>query len=331
MSNITTITQEKTTSMHPMSSEQAASAAMQLSPESEAMLRDMYYPNAPQGVIQLAHMFCMSRGVDHTMKPVYAVNAGGRWSLWPSIHLYRVIASRNMYAGMSKPEYGPTVTVNVRNASITGPEWCTVKIKRILPDGTVAKFFGTAHLSEFAKNTDNWRNMPRHMLTVRAECFALRAGFPEVGGMPTWEEMRDLQSIDDHQETDVIEPPKRIKQDQPAQQIQAAQVQHRPAKDQAKPATITKNMATRILNRFAVKGWPVSLIDDAIGRSPRPDLSDLTVDEWQIAKAALDQLSQMQDQKAEDATVINEPPPPPESTSTLDDHADFIAAMDRSE
>lgn len=176
--------------------------ARSLSPESIHMLRTMYYPGADDATIKMAHAMCLSRNVDHTMRPVYAVPTwDGRqkkevYQLWPSIHLYRVIASRSMHAGTSEPEYGPMTTITGiardRGQSVERaleiPEWASVTVKRVLPGGIIAEFTAKVWASEVGKVSGQWLSMPRHMLGIRAESHALRKGFPEVGGMPTWEE-----------------------------------------------------------------------------------------------------------------------------------------------
>lgn len=262
-----------------VTTEAASNAAMSLSDASIRLLARTYYPDASPEMIRLMHGFCVSRGVDHCMRPGYIVKTGGKESIWPSIHLYRVIAHRSMYAGTSRPEYGPDVTLP---NGITGPEWVRMKIKRRLPDGSTAKFWAEAMLREHAKPTPMWRAMARHMLTIRCEAIGLRAAFPEVGGMPTWEEVRDEQGAS---ELETIQPPRQIANptSQPAP-VSAEAIDAVPVEPATTGERITAGMAAQIKRRMQHAGIDLEAMSLAVGRELQPDLLDMTKAEWEAAK-----------------------------------------------
>lgn len=73
--------------------------------------------------------------------PIYQKGRGMVDTVMPGIGLYRIQAARTgQYAGISDPEYGPTVTSTLAGVEITYPEWCRVTVKRQMASGHVAEF-----------------------------------------------------------------------------------------------------------------------------------------------------------------------------------------------
>lgn len=152
--------------------------------------------------------------------------------IMPGVGLYRIEADRSgRHCGTSEPEFGPdrvlefteTIRENVldsngniiwekndkgksyprkRNvttkSSVTYPEWCRVKVFKMMPDGKTAEFvaierwienYATAGRDTEAPNT-MWKKRPYGQLAKCAEAQALRKAFPDtLGDQATAEEM----------------------------------------------------------------------------------------------------------------------------------------------
>jgi len=168
------------------------------------VLAASHYPGASASSIELVLAYCRAAGLDPLQKPVHIVPMYDRTSramrdvIMPGIGLYRIQAARTgQLAGVSRPEWGPTVTQVLGGVEVTYPEWCRVTVRRRLADGTVAEFtaeewwtenYATAGRDNEAPNA-MWRKRPRGQLRKCAEAQALRMAFPEVGQAPTAEEM----------------------------------------------------------------------------------------------------------------------------------------------
>jgi phage recombination protein Bet len=135
--------------------------------------------------------------------------------IMPGIELYRTKAARTgEYAGCSEPEWGPMITMKFvaevwtdseegggrskknTEGSIQHPEWCRVTARRIV-DGRIVEFTAIEYWIENYATASKyssapgpmWKKRPRGQLAKCTEAQALRKGFPEVGALPTAEEM----------------------------------------------------------------------------------------------------------------------------------------------
>lgn len=171
-----------------------------------AVLRSSLFVGAKDTSIKMAVNYCKAAGLDIMQKPVHLVpmwdskNGEMRDVVMPGIGLYRTQASRsNEMAGITEPEFGDDVTEIIGGTSITYPKSCKVIVKRLLPNGNTAEFVGFERWIEnyavkggkeksIAPNA-MWAKRPYGQLAKCAEAQALRKAFPELGAMPTAEEM----------------------------------------------------------------------------------------------------------------------------------------------
>jgi phage recombination protein Bet len=175
-------------------------------PELLNVLSSSLYPGAALESIKLVIGYCKAAGLDPMQKPVHIVpmwdaKAGRmRDVVMPGVNLYRTQASRSgQFAGMSEPEFGPTISENIGGQNITFPEWCRVTVKRALANGIVAEFTAREFWMEnyavkggkeksIAPNA-MWMKRPRGQIAKCAAAQALRIAFPEIASQPTAEEM----------------------------------------------------------------------------------------------------------------------------------------------
>jgi phage recombination protein Bet len=169
------------------------------------LLRHSAYPDADLAAIKHVIAYCRAVGLDPLHKPVHLVplwDAGERETrhiILPGIGLYRMIAARAGCAGVDEPEFGPDLQEQLPDGPITYPAWCRVTVHRRLPTGEIVHFTArefwqenVARASEPAPpGTPNemWRRRPYGQLAKCAEAQALRKGFPEIGAVPSAEEM----------------------------------------------------------------------------------------------------------------------------------------------
>ena len=144
-------------------------------------LLNVLYPRTKPEVAVVAWDYCKAKGLDPMLKPMHIVEYSGNVTFVPGIGLYRTIATRtNQYMGMDKPDFV------IENGQLLE---CYVTVYRYV-QGHRCAFTGHADFKEMGKNTKTWKEMPRHMLAIRAEADALRKAFPEeVGSEPTYEEV----------------------------------------------------------------------------------------------------------------------------------------------
>jgi phage recombination protein Bet len=173
-----------------------------------SVLQSSLYPGAKLESIKLVIGYCRAQGLDPMQKPVHIVpmwiknpdgNGGAmRDVVMPGVNLYRTQAARSReLAGISEPEFGPSVTKTWGDLEVTFPEWCRVTVKRRLDDGSVAEFPANERwLENYAtKARDSsvpnamWQKRPFGQLAKCAEAQALRKAFPELGAAPTADEM----------------------------------------------------------------------------------------------------------------------------------------------
>ena len=179
------------------------------------VLESSLYPGARAQSIGLVLGYCKAAGLDPMLKPVHIVpmwdskQGAMRDVVMPGIGLYRTQASRTgQFAGMGEPDFGPDITDTIGGLTVTYPEWCRVTVRRALPSGIVAEFTAREYWIEnyavkggkeksIAPNA-MWARRPRGQIAKCAEAQALRKAFPELGSMPTADEMegRALQPDD---------------------------------------------------------------------------------------------------------------------------------------
>lgn len=178
-----------------------------------AVLQNSLYPGAAVDSVKMVLGYCQAAGLDPMQKPVHIVpiwdsKAGAmRDVVMPGIGLYRIQASRSgTCAGISEPEFGEDVSINLGGHEITVPRWCRVTVSRRLPTGEVVAFTAKELWIEnyamkggkeksIAPNS-MWAKRPCAQLAKCAEAQALRKAFPEVGAAPTAEEMEGKDFIE---------------------------------------------------------------------------------------------------------------------------------------
>lgn len=170
------------------------------------VLRASLYPGATDNSIRLVLGYCKAAQLDPMQKPVHIVpmwdgKAGQmRDVVMPGIGLYRTQASRSgQLAGISEPEFGPMVDGEVGGQRISYPEWAKVTVRRALASGLVAEFTAVEYwLENYAVKGGKdksiapnamWTKRPRGQIVKCSEAQALRKAFPELGSMPTADEM----------------------------------------------------------------------------------------------------------------------------------------------
>jgi phage recombination protein Bet len=188
-------------------------------------LVEAIYPNAETAdAVVMALSYCRARSLDPFKRPVHIVpmwsSAAGKMieTVWPGISELRTTAFRTgQYAGMSEPEFGPTLETTFAGSATRGrnkgqersvtlkfPEWCRVTITREL-DGKERTFVGPkvfwqeayAKWADTDVPNDMWSNRPVGQLEKCAEAGALRRAFPEeIGNDLTAEEMAGQRIID---------------------------------------------------------------------------------------------------------------------------------------
>lgn len=193
----------------------------ELTADVRSALKTSLYPGAHDDSVGLVLAYCRAARLDPMTKPVHIVPMWDgkaramRDVVMPGIGLYRTIAARSGCAGVSEPEFGPDVDAVIDGVAITYPKWCKVTARRQLENGAIAEF--TARelwLENYAEKGGQekspapnamWRKRPYGQLAKCAEAQALRKAFPEVGAMPTAEEMEGKAiSEDGHTDARVV-------------------------------------------------------------------------------------------------------------------------------
>jgi phage recombination protein Bet len=216
--------------------------AMQMS-EAELMtvLRNSLYVGAKDESIKMAVNYCKAAGLDIMQKPVHLVpmwdskSGEMRDVVMPAIGLYRTQASRSGdMAGITEPEFGEDITFTFEgeeywdkydkknkkreSVTVTYPKWCKVTVKKLMQNGMIAEYhakelwlenYATAS-KDSAQPNSMWKKRPYAQLAKCAEAQALRKAFPELGSMPTAEEMEGKEidvTAESTRETKAPEPP----------------------------------------------------------------------------------------------------------------------------
>lgn len=188
-------------------------------------VRASIYPGAKVETIKMIMDYCRHAKLDIMLKPVHIVpmwivdketgKGEMRDVLMPGINLYRIQASRSGCAGISEPEFGEEITECLGGVDVTYPKWCKVTVKRVIGNKEVeftAKEYWKENYANAGKDkaTGKMKEEPNAMWLKRkygqiakcAEAQALRKGFPEIGAMPTAEEMEGKTL--DHQEYEYL-------------------------------------------------------------------------------------------------------------------------------
>lgn len=194
----------------PLAAARAAPNALAINDDEMLdVMRSSIYPGAKDASIKAALSYCRAARLDPLQKPVHIVPMrvkvpGGRgneyeWRdvILPGVGLYRTQAARTgAFVGLGEPEFGPTRTLTVGENAYEYPEWCRITVKRLV-GGVVAEFVALEYWAENYATAGRDTKAPNQMWERRAwgqlakctEAQALRKGFPEVGALPTAEEM----------------------------------------------------------------------------------------------------------------------------------------------
>lgn len=175
-------------------------------------LKNSLYPHASDESIGMVLSYCRAAGLDPMQKPVHIVpmwdskSRSMRDVVMPGIGLYRIQAARSgAYAGVSEPVFSEDVTEKIGGVEITYPLSCRVTVKKIVGNN-ICEFTATEFWKEnYAKKGGQdksiapnamWEKRPYGQIAKCAEAQALRKAFPELGSMPTFEEMEGKNYID---------------------------------------------------------------------------------------------------------------------------------------
>lgn len=150
-------------------------------------LKDSVYPGAKDDSIKMVLAYCKAANLDPLMKPVHIVPISGKDVIMPGIGLYRIQAERSgCYAGVTEPEYGPTINETLGKITISYPEWCKITVKKLIQgqifEFTAKEFWKENYASQGATAAPNmiWWKRPFGQLAKVAESQALRKAFPSL-------------------------------------------------------------------------------------------------------------------------------------------------------
>ena len=134
--------------------------------------------------LALFGMICQRSGLDPFAKQIYAIERGGKWTFQISIDGLRAIADRTgEYAGSDEPLFDEGLDLyTFEETDRKIPKVCKLTVWRNVK-GIRCPFVGIARYADYAKTAARsqiWAEMPTHMMAIRAECHALRKGFPQV-------------------------------------------------------------------------------------------------------------------------------------------------------
>lgn len=236
--------------------------------ESELMkaLQSSLYPGAQPESIKLVIGWCRATGKDPMKKPVHIVpmqvtvkekDASGKVTerkeyrdvIMPGIGDYRTDAARTgSYAGISEAKFGPPVKGDWNDVHIEYPEWCEVVVYRMVGGQKCDFSSGKVRWKEtYATKGDigcpnaMWQKRPYGQLEKCAEAMALRRAFPEVGALPTAEEMQGRAvDIDELPDVTTAEKPPEA----PKRKSEAAKPEATEPKPEAKP--VIEGESTRV-------------------------------------------------------------------------------------
>ena len=175
-------------------------------------LSSSIFPGAEDQSIAMAWDYCKARDLDVMKKPCHIVPMNvkdaktGKYSwrdvIMPGIADHRITAFRTgEFAGMSEPEFGPEVEMNLGGVKITAPGWCQITVYRLM-GGEKRAFPHREYFDEaYGRKKDltpnaMWTTRKRGQLAKCAEAGALRKGFPEeLGGLMTVDEVGEVRDV----------------------------------------------------------------------------------------------------------------------------------------
>lgn len=180
-----------------------------IDPVTYSAIKETLYSEASDKSVMMVLSYCKARSLDPFLKPLHIVSMptkdkNDNWTtqekIWPGIGLYRIQADRSgKYRGMSKTEYGVTITEKLGDVEVTYPEWCEIVVFKTSPDGSSVDSFPAklywketyvARSSKSVTPNSMWLRRPAAQLEKCVESLALRKAFSDcVGQEPTAEEM----------------------------------------------------------------------------------------------------------------------------------------------
>jgi phage recombination protein Bet len=317
-----------------------ANALTTTMPEEElvAVLQSSLYPGASLPSIKLVLGYCKGAKLDPFQKPVHIVpmkvSTGKKddrgWDIketrdviMPGVGLYRTQAARTgQYAGVSKPEFGPTKALQYKATiwedgdngrrqkrdvleTVEYPEWCEVVVRRLV-GGHPCDFPAREYwLENYATKGDSdepnamWKKRPFGQIAKCAEAQALRKAFPEqTGSQPTAEEMEGKSFDFDEHGTPQPETARKPAVTMPQAKAPAAEAEGvtdvqpkttsaaAPAEGGAEPATVGE--IAYLTKKITAKGLTISKAMEVAGFTNGEDsLEGLTKAGFAAIKAVL--------------------------------------------
>ena len=157
---------------------------------------------APAGITAAFIQACSRTGLDPTAKQIYAALIGGKWTILTGVDGFRVVAQRTGHYQGQTPIQWTADGVKWVDAWLPelqdgkkGDKPAAARVG-ILRRGFSEPLYQVVTWAEFGKDTGQWRNIPAHMLGIRAETHALRRAFPnDLSGLYTPEDF-DTDAVD---------------------------------------------------------------------------------------------------------------------------------------
>lgn len=207
-------------------------------------LKGSLYPDASDESVKLVLSYCKALRLDPVMRVVHIVKFGNKEVLLPGIGLYRTLAHRSgVYAGLSEPEYGPTITeefqkpiikwnrvkkhdgtfynkkeiVGHESIKVSYPEWCKITARKLVQgkivETTTIEYWKENYASlEGGCPNEMWMKRPHGQISKCCEAQCLRKMFPEfIPQQPTFEEMEGKELINNDYIDGSVEPTEIIK------------------------------------------------------------------------------------------------------------------------
>lgn len=183
------------------------------------VLKETLYPGAQDTSVSMVLDYCRAARLDPMTKPVHIVPMYDsklrcmKDVVMPGIGFYRTQASRTgEYVGIGEPEFGPEVTktftgtteyddrrggktTKTIDATVAYPLWCKVTIFRFIAGEprafTAMEFWDENYATQGKTDVPNsmWQKRRYGQLVKCTEAQALRKAFPELGSVPTADEM----------------------------------------------------------------------------------------------------------------------------------------------
>jgi len=183
------------------------------------VLKETLYPGAQDTSVAMVLDYCRAARLDPMTKPVHIVPMYDsklrcmKDVVMPGIGFYRTQASRTgEYVGIGEPEFGPEVTKTFTgtieyedkrggkvtkniDATVAYPLWCKVTIFRLIAGEprafTAMEFWDENYATQGKTDVPNsmWQKRRYGQLVKCTEAQALRKAFPELGSVPTADEM----------------------------------------------------------------------------------------------------------------------------------------------